>query len=84
MNIHGSFTSDSHGFLQGAPDQWVEELLPFVLEHGISTFILATDDPHAIQRWGGEVAPALRQTVERERRKAGTPSGNHLDYLDRL
>jgi hypothetical protein len=55
-----------------------------VLEHGISTFILATDDPHAIQRWGGEVAPALRQTVERERREAGTPSGNHLDYLDRL
>jgi alkanesulfonate monooxygenase SsuD/methylene tetrahydromethanopterin reductase-like flavin-dependent oxidoreductase (luciferase family) len=75
VNIHGSFTSDSHGFLQGPPDQWVEELLPFVLEHGISTFILATDDPHAIQRWGGEVAPALRETVELERREACARSG---------
>src|SRR5215203_3653251 len=75
VNIHGSFSPDSHSFLQGAPDQWVEELLPFVLEHGVSTFILATDDPHAIQRWGGEVAPALRETVERERQEACTRSG---------
>jgi hypothetical protein len=79
VNIHGSFTSDSHGFLHGAPDQWVEELLPFVLEHGISTFILATDDPHAIQRWGGEVAPALREKVERERQESSSRSRSPLD-----
>src|SRR5215207_8009278 len=79
VNIHGSFTSDSHGFLQGPPDQWVEELLPFVLEHGISTFILATDDPHAIQRWGGEVAPALRETVERERQESSSRSRSQLN-----
>jgi alkanesulfonate monooxygenase SsuD/methylene tetrahydromethanopterin reductase-like flavin-dependent oxidoreductase (luciferase family) len=72
VNIHGSFTPDSHGFLQGPPAQWVEELLPFVLEHGISTFILATDDPRAIKRWGGEVAPALRETAERERRESAS------------
>jgi alkanesulfonate monooxygenase SsuD/methylene tetrahydromethanopterin reductase-like flavin-dependent oxidoreductase (luciferase family) len=76
LNIHGTFTSDSHGFLQGAPDQWVEELLPFVLEHGISTFILATDDPRTIQRWGGEVAPALRETAERERYELGSRAGS--------
>ena len=51
-----------------------EDLLPFVIEHGISTFILASDDPGEIERWGGEVAPALRDAVARERRAAGTPS----------
>jgi alkanesulfonate monooxygenase SsuD/methylene tetrahydromethanopterin reductase-like flavin-dependent oxidoreductase (luciferase family) len=81
VNIHGSFSPDSHSFLQGAPDQWVEELLPFVLEHGISTFILATDDPYAIQRWGGEVAPALREIVERERQESGSRSRRQLDAL---
>jgi alkanesulfonate monooxygenase SsuD/methylene tetrahydromethanopterin reductase-like flavin-dependent oxidoreductase (luciferase family) len=81
VNIHGSFSPDSHSFLQGAPDQWVEELLPFVLEHGISTFILATDDPYAIQRWGGEVAPAFREIVERERQESGSRSRRQLDAL---
>ena len=54
---------------------WVEQLLPLVLEHGFSTFILAGDDPRAIQRFGQEVAPALREAVARERGDAGTPTG---------
>lgn len=45
----------------------VDQLLPFVLEHGFSTFILAADDPASIERFGGEVAPALREVVARER-----------------
>jgi alkanesulfonate monooxygenase SsuD/methylene tetrahydromethanopterin reductase-like flavin-dependent oxidoreductase (luciferase family)/FAD/FMN-containing dehydrogenase len=53
----------------------VEQLLPLVLEHGFSTFILMADDARTIERWGGEVAPALREAVGRERRDAGTPSG---------
>jgi alkanesulfonate monooxygenase SsuD/methylene tetrahydromethanopterin reductase-like flavin-dependent oxidoreductase (luciferase family) len=75
LNIGGAFDTGNRGFLQGPPDQWVEELLPFVLEHGFSTLILMTDDPRAIGLWGGEVAPALRETVARERGKAGTPTG---------
>jgi FAD/FMN-containing dehydrogenase len=45
----------------------VEQLLPYVLEHGFSTFILSGDDPREIQRFGAEVAPALREAVARER-----------------
>jgi alkanesulfonate monooxygenase SsuD/methylene tetrahydromethanopterin reductase-like flavin-dependent oxidoreductase (luciferase family)/hemerythrin-like domain-containing protein len=44
-----------------------EELARFALEHGISTFILAADDSAAIQRFGSEIAPAVRELVRRER-----------------
>jgi len=53
----------------------VEELLPFALGDGVSVFILASDDPRAIQAWGEEVAPALREAVAHARQGAGTPSG---------
>jgi alkanesulfonate monooxygenase SsuD/methylene tetrahydromethanopterin reductase-like flavin-dependent oxidoreductase (luciferase family)/FAD/FMN-containing dehydrogenase len=59
--------------IPGPPEQWVEELLPLTLEHGFSTFILAADDPRSIQLFGGEVAPALREAVARERATVGTP-----------
>jgi alkanesulfonate monooxygenase SsuD/methylene tetrahydromethanopterin reductase-like flavin-dependent oxidoreductase (luciferase family) len=58
------------------PDEaTVDDLLPFALRDGISAFILASDDPRAIQAWGEQVAPALREAVARERQSAGTPSG---------
>jgi alkanesulfonate monooxygenase SsuD/methylene tetrahydromethanopterin reductase-like flavin-dependent oxidoreductase (luciferase family) len=58
------------------PDQaTVDDLLPFALRDGVSAFILASDDPRAIQAWGEEVAPALREAVARERLAAGTPPG---------
>jgi alkanesulfonate monooxygenase SsuD/methylene tetrahydromethanopterin reductase-like flavin-dependent oxidoreductase (luciferase family) len=63
VNIEGVFADSNHGFLQGPPEQWVEELLPFVLERGFSTFILWADDPRAIEVYGHEVAPALREAV---------------------
>src|SRR5580658_106390 len=53
----------------------VAALLPFALRDGVSAFILASDDPRAIQAWGEEVAPALREAVGRERQAAGTPTG---------
>jgi alkanesulfonate monooxygenase SsuD/methylene tetrahydromethanopterin reductase-like flavin-dependent oxidoreductase (luciferase family) len=59
---------------QGPPEEWVEQLLPLVLEHGFSTFIVMGDDPRAIQLLGAEVAPALREAVARGREAAGTPS----------
>jgi len=33
----------------------------------VTIFILVGDDPRAIERWSREVAPALREAVERER-----------------
>jgi Luciferase-like monooxygenase len=67
LNVHGTFSAVNRGFLQGPPDQWAEELLPLVLEHGVSTFILAGDDPGAIERYGAEVTPAVREAAARER-----------------
>jgi len=75
INIGGSFGAAGGGLLQGPAEQWVEDLLPFVLELGFSTFILSGDDPRAIRTFAEEVAPALRDAVARERRAAGTPTG---------
>jgi alkanesulfonate monooxygenase SsuD/methylene tetrahydromethanopterin reductase-like flavin-dependent oxidoreductase (luciferase family) len=75
VNIQGAFEPVNRGFLQGPPEQWVEELLPFVVERGFSAFILWSDEPGAIERYGAEVAPALREAVARERRDAGTGTG---------
>lgn len=75
LNINGAIGARSAGFLQGPPEQWVEQLLPYVLEHGFSAFFLATDAPGQIARFGEEVAPALRDAVARERGAAGTVVG---------
>jgi alkanesulfonate monooxygenase SsuD/methylene tetrahydromethanopterin reductase-like flavin-dependent oxidoreductase (luciferase family) len=48
FDYHGSFGHARRGFLQDPPAQWVEMLLPLVIEHGVSTFILVEDDPRAI------------------------------------
>jgi alkanesulfonate monooxygenase SsuD/methylene tetrahydromethanopterin reductase-like flavin-dependent oxidoreductase (luciferase family) len=52
----------------------VERMLPLALEDGVSTFILWADDPSTIERYGAEVAPALREAVAGERERAGTPT----------
>jgi alkanesulfonate monooxygenase SsuD/methylene tetrahydromethanopterin reductase-like flavin-dependent oxidoreductase (luciferase family)/FAD/FMN-containing dehydrogenase len=67
LNVGGVFATSNRGFLQGPPEQWVEELLPLALENGVGTFILWADDPGSIELFGAEVAPALREAVARER-----------------
>jgi alkanesulfonate monooxygenase SsuD/methylene tetrahydromethanopterin reductase-like flavin-dependent oxidoreductase (luciferase family)/FAD/FMN-containing dehydrogenase len=69
----GSF--DGSGFLQGPPEQWVDDLLPLVLEDGIATFVLAGDDERAVAIFGPVVAPALREAVAAERARTGTTTG---------
>ncbi|MFL1430805.1 MULTISPECIES: LLM class flavin-dependent oxidoreductase [unclassified Nocardiopsis] len=71
----GAVLPTGRGFLQGPADQWVDDLLPLVLEHGFSTFILGGDEPRTIQAFGAEIAPALREAVEKERASAGTATG---------
>ncbi|MEO3748590.1 LLM class flavin-dependent oxidoreductase [Plantactinospora sp. B5E13] len=68
-------SSNSRGFLQGPPEQWVDQLLPLVLQEGFTAFLIGRDDPRLIQTFGQEVAPALREAVARERATAGTPTG---------
>ncbi|MFG2767604.1 LLM class flavin-dependent oxidoreductase [Streptomyces rubiginosohelvolus] len=66
------FSATQRGHLQGLPEQWVEDLLPLVLDHGFSAFLIGQDDPAVIRRFGEEVAPALREAVERERKTGAT------------
>jgi hypothetical protein len=42
-------------------------LTELAIEQGVSGFILASDDPRAIERYGQEVAPEVRELVEAER-----------------
>jgi alkanesulfonate monooxygenase SsuD/methylene tetrahydromethanopterin reductase-like flavin-dependent oxidoreductase (luciferase family) len=63
LNITGQFTNSDSGLLTGPPSQWAEELTGLALDHGISAFILMSDDPSMIQRFGQEVAPAVRELV---------------------
>ncbi|WP_194922351.1 LLM class flavin-dependent oxidoreductase, partial [Catenulispora rubra] len=72
LNISGSFSLQGQGFLQGPPEQWAQELLPLAVGSGVSTFILASDDPREIQTYAEEVAPRLRELVQASRQAAGT------------
>ncbi|GAB2856246.1 LLM class flavin-dependent oxidoreductase [Nocardioides pacificus] len=67
LNIAGRFDTTSRGFLQGPPDQWVEELADTALTYGTSGFILASDDTATTELFAAEVAPAVRREVEQAR-----------------
>ncbi len=71
LNISGEFARSGTGLLTGPASQWAEELAGLALDFGISAFILAGDDPEAIQRFGQEVAPAVRELVAAERAEPG-------------
>ncbi len=60
--------------LTGGPHDWAEQLAGLTLEHGMSTFVLGTDDVDTVRRFATEVAPATRELVDVERaRRAGGP-----------
>ncbi|MEV0715951.1 LLM class flavin-dependent oxidoreductase [Asanoa sp. NPDC050611] len=61
------------GGVSGTADEWPEQLAELALTHGLSTFILAGDDATSIQRFGAEVAPAVRDLVAAERTRPSTP-----------
>jgi hypothetical protein len=48
---------------RGAPEHWAEQLAEFALTEGISTFILASDDPGTIRAYAAEVMPTVRELV---------------------
>jgi alkanesulfonate monooxygenase SsuD/methylene tetrahydromethanopterin reductase-like flavin-dependent oxidoreductase (luciferase family) len=66
VNISGQFSTSRGGFLQGSSQQWVDELLPLIVDEGVGTFILASDDPRTMEQFAQEVAPDLREAVLRE------------------
>ncbi len=71
-NVSGTFGSGG-GWLRGRPSDWAEQLAGLTLEQGMATYILGTDDPDDVRRFGEEVAPLVRDLVaaERERRATG-------------
>jgi len=58
--------------LSGPVPRWVDELSGYVLEHGVDTFIFwpLRDPVPQLDRFGQEVAPAVREAVARARAKA--------------
>jgi len=64
INITGRFDIENGGFLVGPPEQWVEELLPLVVEDGVGTFILMADNDATMTTFAREVAPVLREAAE--------------------
>ncbi|MDT0212763.1 LLM class flavin-dependent oxidoreductase [Rothia sp. ARF10] len=69
-NVHGRFGTGS-GLLQGTPKDWAEQLTDLAVGIGMSTFILATDDPDTLRRFAEEVAPLTRELVAAEREGGG-------------
>jgi alkanesulfonate monooxygenase SsuD/methylene tetrahydromethanopterin reductase-like flavin-dependent oxidoreductase (luciferase family) len=59
------------GLLQGSPRDWTEQLTELAVDHGVSAFLIGGDDPMLIERFGQEVAPAVRNAVARERSATG-------------
>jgi FAD/FMN-containing dehydrogenase len=59
--------------LNVSPQLGVDELLPLILEDGVGTLIVASDDPRMLQRFADDVMPALREAVDRERGSAAAP-----------
>ena len=70
LNVSGQFRPVSRGPLDGPAEQWAEELADLALSDGISTFIVAADDPDDLSRFAAEVAPAVRDLVAAERATA--------------
>ncbi|MEU8256611.1 LLM class flavin-dependent oxidoreductase [Micromonospora inaquosa] len=68
MNVQ--LSSAPRGLLNGPPAAWVDQIVDLALRHGISAFIIGGDDPSITQRFGAEIAPAVREAVERERTPA--------------
>ncbi|MFI6259983.1 LLM class flavin-dependent oxidoreductase [Micromonospora zamorensis] len=73
LNISGEFSAVGRGQLNGPAEQWARELTELALGEGVSTFILASDDPDDLRRFAGEVAPAVRELVAAERERAAAP-----------
>ena len=63
LNIAGLFESTGGGLLRGPASQWARELADLALEYGVSGFLLASDSPEDLLRFGQDVAPEVRALV---------------------
>lgn len=71
-NVNGRFGPAAGGFLDGPPAHWASQLTDLALAQGFSSFLLAPagDVVSAIERFGQEVAPDVRERIAAARRGA--------------
>jgi alkanesulfonate monooxygenase SsuD/methylene tetrahydromethanopterin reductase-like flavin-dependent oxidoreductase (luciferase family) len=68
LNVNGLITDGaSNGMLQGPVTQWVEELTALAVTYHFDTFIFWGEGEGQLQRFAGQVAPAVRTQVAAER-----------------
>lgn len=63
----GRSPADIRRILNIGPDLSAEQIAQIALDHGFSGFILGSDDPGTLQRFGAEIAPEARERVAAER-----------------
>lgn len=67
-NVTGTFADVADGsFLHGPAEVWAEQLAELTLQHGTSTFVLASDASTDLERFAAEVVPRVRELVAAER-----------------
>lgn len=76
-NLSGNIGAQGDGLLEGSVSKWVEQLTGFVVEFGMDTFIYWPSEDHTrqIEVFAGEVVPAVREAVEKERAPESTRVG---------
>ena len=67
------------GFLVGPPQMWVDRLTALAVEHRISAFLIAGDDPTTIAQFGQEIAPAVREARSHRSSSASANTGYEFD-----
>jgi alkanesulfonate monooxygenase SsuD/methylene tetrahydromethanopterin reductase-like flavin-dependent oxidoreductase (luciferase family) len=68
-NVSGRIGPGGGGFLDGPAGQWVEQLLPLVVETGIDSVVLGPSEAaeRQLEAFAAEVVPALRAAVAAHR-----------------
>ena len=61
LNINGRFLQQERGLFEGPAETWARQIVELERDYGISTFILASDDPQTIALFGTVVAPLARE-----------------------
>ncbi|UNK71348.1 LLM class flavin-dependent oxidoreductase [Microbacterium sp. H1-D42] len=76
LNLSGRFRDGGGSSLFDGPwEQWVEQLVPLMLDGGISTVLLSGDDESALETFATRVVPAVREAVAEHRDARGTDIG---------
>ncbi|WP_121701556.1 LLM class flavin-dependent oxidoreductase, partial [Streptomyces sp. E5N298] len=63
VTIRGGF-GERTGRFTGTAADWVNDLLPLVVEHGVGTIVLDTEERDVAAGFASEVAPALRAAAD--------------------